>query len=129
VVTLSLQFTAASQQADWLPIEVQLEQPYVALQEAARLAANSRSQLGPVRSAIERERDEKINQCRDARKHSQRAQSTARKELKEINGSHPETRTRWLRGARLSTFKLPTWSTRFGTARSSAITSFQPPLK
>ena len=87
VVTLSLRFTAAAQQADWVPIEVQLEQPYVALQEAARLAANSRAQLRPVRSAIERERDEKINQCRDARKHSQRAQSTARKELKEINGS------------------------------------------
>lgn len=87
VVTLSFQFTAAAQQADQWPIKVQLERPYVALQEAARLAADSRAQLRSVRSAIERERDENIDQCRDARKHSQRDLSTARKELNEINGS------------------------------------------
>lgn len=86
VVTLSLHFTAAAQQADWWPIEVQLQQPYVALQDAARLAADSRAQLRSVRSAIERERDGKIDQCRDARKHSQRELSTARKGLNEING-------------------------------------------
>ena len=85
VVTLSLHLTAAAQQANWLPIEVQLEQPYVALQDAARLAPDSRARS--VRSAIERERDQKMNQCRDAGKHSQRELSRARKELDEINRS------------------------------------------
>src|SRR5437867_5726703 len=87
VVTLSLPFTAAAQQADWLRIEVQLERPYVALQDAVRLVPDSRARLRSVKSAIERERDQKIDQCRDARKHSQRELSTAWKELNEINGS------------------------------------------
>jgi len=87
VVTLSLPFTAAAQQADWLRIEVQLERPYVALQDAVRLVPDSRAQLRSVKSAIERERGEKIDQCRDARKHSQRELSTAWKDLNEINGS------------------------------------------
>ncbi len=87
IVTLSLHLTAFAQQTDRLPIEVQLEQPYVALQDAARLAADSRAQMRSVRSAIERERDKKMDQCRDARKHSQRELSRDREELNEINGS------------------------------------------
>ncbi len=87
VVMLSLHFTAAAQQTDWLPIEVQLDRPYAALQDATRPTADSRARLRSVRSAIERERAEKIDQCRDARKYSQHELSTARKELNEINGS------------------------------------------
>jgi hypothetical protein len=78
-----------AQQADWLPLEVQLEQPYVALQDAARLAANSRAQLRSLRST----NSLKSSICH-TKKPDERTLPSSRKSNKRYNsGNHQGVRS------------------------------------
>jgi Zn-dependent protease with chaperone function len=98
LLSLVVPLQAAAQQTPDLPIRYQLDRPYVALFEPLDHQYSSRD-VKSLRSAVEKERGEETESCRQDVKRYKKQLEWARKGLKALNAASPQD-TRTAAGAR-----------------------------